>query len=468
MDATSIVAVVGLPTTLGAALIAPLIQGRVAAKNATAKRLEEQQEATYVDAIVYAQSIEKRLGDLLEDPLLQSGQPLPPTPEAPKRRGERTDNSVKKLPNGKGWRARPTLGTDPVTGKQVRPTKVFATKKAAQDWVTEQRSQWSTAAWTPKSTRTFDEVADHWLTLRAADPSVGPNTVRADRESLAYARRAFGAVPVQKLTPAALADWSATLTGKDGKVLAPATKRRAIVRVKSVMVHARKMRWLTYDPAADLDSPEQRAVTATAADDIWTPAQMAKFLDHVTTHRLGGCFALTLLGLRREEVGGLRWSDIELDTGALHIRRARVDVNGRDTIVPTKTERSARGLTVSPRELAMLKAMRSVHLRERLAVGRPLTDADLLLSRVDGTWLPVREYSREFAAQRTAAGLEAITLGKLRHSNISRMRAAGIAADVVAAWHGHTERMTQAVYGRVTDDRLTAAADVFSSAVGQI
>ena len=100
----------------------------------------------------------------------------------------------------------------------------------------------------------------------------------------------------------------------------------------------------------------------------------------------------------REEVGGLRWSDIELDTGALHIRWARVDVNGRDTIVPTKTERSARGLPVPARELAMLKAMRSVHLRERLAVGRPPTDADLLLSRIDGTWLPVREYSREFAA----------------------------------------------------------------------
>ena len=48
------------------------------------------------------------------------------------------------------------------------------------------------------------------------------------------------------------------------------------------------------------------------------------------------------------------------------------------------------------------------------------------------------------------------------------MRAAGIAADVVAAWHGHTERMTQAVYARVTDDRLTAASTVFSaSAVGQ-
>ncbi|HJT96464.1 MAG TPA: tyrosine-type recombinase/integrase [Mycobacterium sp.] len=273
---------------------------------------------------------------------------------------------------------------------------------------------------------------------------------------------------MQKLTPATLADWSAALKGKDGNTLAPATKRRAIIRLKSVMAHARKMRWLTYDPAAELESPEQKSITATDAADIWTPDQMGKFLDHVAAHRLGGCFALTLLGLRREEVGGLRWCDIDLGTAALRIRRARVDVNGKDTIVPTKTDRSARELPLPPRELAMIRTMRSVHLREHLAVGRPLTDDDLLLSRIDSTWLPVRDYSREFAVQRQAAGLKAITLGKLRHSNISRMRAAGVAADVVAAWHGHTERMTQAVYGRVTDQRLTAASAVFARpAVGQ-
>ena len=56
--------------------------------------------------------------------------------------------------------------------------------------------------------------------------------------------------------------------------------------------------------------------------------------------------------------------------------------------------------------------------------------------------VPVREYSREFAAQCNATGLKAITLARLRHSNISRMRVAGIAADVVAAWHSHTECMT--------------------------
>jgi integrase len=384
----------------------------------------------------------------------------------PDRRGARTDSSITRLPNGRGWRARPTLGVDPVTGRQVRPTKVFPTKKEAQDWVSEQRRLWASASWAPKSPRTFDEVADHWLTLREADTSVGPNTVRADRESLRYARRAFGAIPVQKLTPAALADWAATLTGKDGRALAPATRRRAIIRLKSVIGHALKMRWVTYDASTVVASPEQRAVTATAADDIWTAAQMAAFLDHIGTHRLSGCFALTLMGLRREEVGGLRWCDIDLDTGTLRIRQARVDINGRDTIVATKTDRSARDLPLPPRELAMLKAMRAAHLRERLAVGRPMADTDLLLCRADSLPMAVREYSREFTAQRKAMGLPAVTLAKLRHSNISRMRAAGVPADVVAAWHGHTERMTQAVYGRVTDDRITAAAAVFSDAQG--
>jgi integrase len=391
------------------------------------------------------------------------------TDNQPKPRGARTDNSITPIKrDGKviGYRARPTLGTDPVTGKQVRPTKVFATKKAAQGWVTGQRQQWDTATWAPKSDQTFDLVADHWLKVRQAD-GTSPNTVRADRDSLAYARRAFGKRAVQKLTPAALADWSATLKGKDGKALAPATRRRAIVTLKAVLAHAVRMRWCSYDASATLDAPEQKTITAAAADDIWTPQQMTAFLDHVEAHRLGGCFALTLLGLRREEVGGLRWYDIDLDSAALSIRQARVDVNGRDIIVAPKTERSVRDLPIPAGELAMLKTMKLAHKIERLAVGRALADTDLLLSRADGTPLPVREYSREFAAQRKAAGLKAITLAQLRHSNISRMRAAGIAADVVAAWHGHTERMTQAVYGRVTDDRLTAASAVFSAAVGQ-
>jgi hypothetical protein len=174
----------------------------------------------------------------------------------------------------------------------------------------------------------------------------------------------------------------ATLTGKDGKTLAPATKRRAIVRLKSVMATRAKMRWLTYDPSADLESPEQKGVTTTAADDIRTPERMTKFsITLRLTASTAGCAHVA----RSAPRGGrrLRWSDIDLETGAMPLGSRRL------------------------------------------------------------CW--------------ASCG-----------TRISRGCApAGIAADVVAAWHGPTERMTQAVYGRVTDDRLTAASAVFSTTIGQ-
>lgn len=387
--------------------------------------------------------------------------------DAQRKRAARADSSITRLPNGKGWRARPTLGTDPVTGKQVRPTKVFATKKAAQDWVTEQRTNWDARTWAARSDRTFADAADHWIKVRESDDSVRANTVRADRESLAYARRAFGETAAQKITPEALTDWSIGLTRKSGEPLAAATKRRAIVITQAVFAHAVTMRWVSHDPAAHLKPPTQKVVVAAHVEDVWTPEEMATFLDSVADHRLAGCFALTLIGLRREEVGGLRWSDIDLTGGTLRIVQARVDVNGVDMIDDPKSARSARELPIPPRELALLKTMHTTHKRERLAVGRPLAAGDLILARIDGKQLPVRDYTRLFTERRKAAKLPPITLRNTRHSSVSRMRAAGVPADVVAAWHGHSERMTQAVYGRVTDDRLTAASVALSKAVGQ-
>ena len=392
-----------------------------------------------------------------------------------RKRAARSDDAIRRLPDNKGWEARPTLGRDPVSGKQVRAYKRFPTKKAAREWIDEERRKWAAGSWAARSERTFGDVCDHWLTVREADDRVRTNTVRADRESLAHARRAFAEVPVQKITPAQLVDWSLNLRTRHGKnpdgserpgrPLAAATKRRAIVTAQAVFRHALRMKWIDHDPSEYLQPPAQKVVVAVGEGDVWTADQMTRFLDSVAEHRLSGCFALTLLGLRREEVAGLRWADVNLQRGELRITRARVDVNGREEVGDPKTVRSVRVLPIPARELAFMKAMRRTHLRERLAVGAPLGDGDLLMSREDGRPLPVREYSRMFVELRDAARLPAITLRNVRHSSVSRMRAAGVAADVVAAWHGHSERMTTAVYGRVSDERLSAASAVLSEAV---
>jgi integrase len=167
---------------------------------------------------------------------------------------------------------------------------------------------------------------------------------------------------------------------------------------------------------------------------------MDQFAEHIAAHRLAGCFLLTLLGLRREETGGLRWCDVDLTDGTLTISQARVDVNGRDLIEPPKTDRSFRTLPIPARELAALKAMRKRHIEERMRVGQQLAPTDLLMSRPDGTWLPVRDYSRLFDVERKAAGLPRISLRNVRHSSVSRMRERGSAP---TSWRAGTGTMSR-------------------------
>jgi integrase len=61
------------------------------------------------------------------------------------------------------------------------------------------------------------------------------------------------------------------------------------------------------------------------------PAQIRELRSHLSTDRLYGCWLLTLFGLRRSEVMGLRWSDLDLDAGTLTISRGRVLVDGKRT-----------------------------------------------------------------------------------------------------------------------------------------
>jgi integrase len=401
-----------------------------------------------------------------------------------RKRAEAKSDAVRQRRDGR-WFARPTLGTDPATGAQVRVSGVFDTKREALAWIKDQRQKFDSGAWATRSAQTLDEVVEHWLSVRQADEDIRANTVRADIDSLAYSRRVFGSTPIQRITRPQLVTWSLAMTRKDGGPLHPDTKRRAIVTLRQVFAHAATMGWIGTDPTTAIEPPSQKRkrkrTTPTESDqvsqnvtpadgeavEVWSPQQMREFAEHVADHRLAGCFALSLLGLRREEVGGLRWADIDLTGGTLTVEQARVDVNGRDLIEPPKTERSYRTLPLPAHEMGVLRAMRNRHVQERLAVGRKLAPGDLLMSRADGSWLPVRDYSRMFQRERKAAGLPPIILRNIRHSSVSRMREQGVPPEVIAAWHGHSEAMMRDTYTKVRDERLHDVVAALSRAVSE-
>ena len=93
-------------------------------------------------------------------------------------------------------------------------------------------------------------------------------------------------------------------------------------------------------------------------------------------HRLSAAWQLSLYGLRRGEVLGLCWSDIDLDAKTLTIRRARVEVTGTGVVeVGPKTERGGRTLPLDDALMSALRSLQTQQARERLEAGRPIPRA---------------------------------------------------------------------------------------------
>jgi integrase len=114
-------------------------------------------------------------------------------------------------------------------------------------------------------------------------------------------------------------------------------------------------------------------------------------------------------GLRRGEVLGLQWTDIDFTVGVLHVRRTRVDV-GTEGIVtrPPKTSRGRRTLPLDPPLVAALR-------HTQAATVTPLVDRWLT---VDAAWRPMRPeaYSDLFVDLATEAGLPLLRLHDARHT----------------------------------------------------
>ncbi len=113
---------------------------------------------------------------------------------------------------------------------------------------------------------------------------------------------------------------------------------------------------------------------------------------------------MTLYGLRRGEVAGLRWDAVDLDAGTITIGLARVLVYGRVVVKAPKSERGYRTLPLDGDLVAALRALRKRQAAERLAAGRPTrrrgyVAADELGAPVHPEWL-----TDEFAGSRTGPG----------------------------------------------------------------
>ncbi|WP_231748754.1 site-specific integrase [Mycobacterium sp. M26] len=196
----------------------------------------------------------------------------------------------------------------------------------------------------------------------------------------------------------------------------------------------------------------------------WTPEQATQSWDHIRDDRLAACWLLTLAGLRRSDVLGLRWSDVDFDAGTVSVAQGRVVVQGVGTVTgDPKSKRSRRAFPMTPEIFPALSTFRVQQAAERLALGNDYRDSGLVAVNEDGSAIRPENYSADFAHQSKAAGVPGIRLHDVRHTAATMLVDGGTTATATATatarWIGHGPAITLRVYGHVFDDALAAAGD---------
>lgn len=192
----------------------------------------------------------------------------------------------------------------------------------------------------------------------------------------------------------------------------------------------------------------------------WTPQQAIQFRQQVRGDRLVACWLLTLAGLRRSEILGLRWSDVDLDAGTVSVAQGRVVVEGRGTVTgDPKSKRSRRALPMPSDVIAALRAFRVRQAEERLALGEQYSETGLVAVNDDGSPIRPETYSNDFSRHSKDAGVPVIRLHDVRHTAATMLLDGGTTPSATAKWLGHDPAITLRVYGHVYDDALAAAGD---------
>jgi integrase len=192
----------------------------------------------------------------------------------------------------------------------------------------------------------------------------------------------------------------------------------------------------------------------------WTPEQAGQFRERLRHARLMACWLLTLAGLRRSEVLGLRWSDVDFDAGTVSVAQGRVVVEGQGTVTgDLKSKRSRRALPMPSDVLTALRALKVQQASERLALGERYPDTGFVAVNEDGSPIRPETYSTEFARLAKAAGVPGDSAARrpahrCHHAPRRRHRTVGYGQVVC-----HDPAITLRVYGHVYDDALAAAGD---------
>jgi len=351
-------------------------------------------------------------------------------------------------------------GSDPITGRRRQVRRRFKTEREAREELGRITEQAATDTFVPRKAVTVEQLCADWL---ASLHNARPTTVNAYRYSLAPLRERHGDLVAQKLTrpdlDRLLTDLreGGTTTAKGGarRPWLPRSLNKAVDAWRAVLAYGVERRELSHNVAASMrKAPRVHQEMAT-----YTPDEIRRVLRAADKDRNGHLWYLALSGLRRGEIAGLRWSDIDLDAGTVSIERNRVQAGAGNVVEnEPKTLSSRRVLPLDEGLVGVLKRASARNAEERLSLGPAYRDSGYVAVNEIGEPYTPDTLTRMWLKLAKAAGVRPIRLHDARHSCGTAMHLRGVPLAVIAKWLGHADAsITARLYAHSQDDALRAA-----------
>lgn len=199
-----------------------------------------------------------------------------------------------------------------------------------------------------------------------------------------------------------------------------------------------------------------------------TVVQAKATLKVADAHRLGALYVLALfVGLRRGELLGMRWQDVDLDDGKLEVVQTLQRVGGSLRLVPPKTEDSARTVPLPSVCVEALREHRKRQFAERANAWPDWEDHGLVFASRRGTPMEPDNLRRSWSAIRSEAGLGAVRFHDLRHTCVTLLLDLGTPPHVVREIVGHSAiEVTMTIYAHVSLEDKRKALGKLGEALG--
>jgi integrase len=366
------------------------------------------------------------------------------------KRGHNEGSIYKRGDDGR-WAATVTLGYE--GGKRKRKTFYGDTRREVQEQLTKALRDIQQGLPIASERQTVGDFLQRWL----------EESVKGKKEPKTYASYAqlirlhlspdLGRIVLAKLSPQDVQDF---INRKQAAGLSPRTVQYLHAVLRAALNRALKWGIIPRNVATLVDVPTVRRKPT----QFLPPEEAKRFLDGIQGDRLEALYTVALaIGLREGEALGLRWTDINLETGVLSVQVELQRVDGKLQLKILKTDHSKRSIALPQFAIAALRAHRARQLEERLQAEELWVDHGLVFTTVLGKPLDSRNVVRRFKRALQQAELPDQRFYDLRHTCASLLLVQGVHPRVVMEILGHSQiSLTMNTYSHVAPQLQGEAA----------